>query len=491
MTDLVLVTVDSLRADHVGRYGYGRDTTPTIDAVAADGHRFANAFAHACSTRPSFPSILASSYPLMYGGFERIAPGRTLVSEALAEAGYANAGFHSNLFLSAEFGYDRGWETYFDSKTDPSVAARAKQAVKERLDQNGRLYRFLAGAVDTAEREAGVNVGSAYVLADEITDRALQWVRSRDGAGSRFLWVHYMDVHHPYVPPPRHQRPFRDEPIGEREAIQLRRKMVEDPAALTTAERSALVDLYDAEIRFADAEIGRLLSGVREAWGDDPLTIVTADHGEAFGEHGPYSHPNTFYDEVMHVPLVASLPDGTNGGGETANGAAGAAEEGGHSTVHDDLVGLLDVAPTLVDYAGGDRGGFYGHSLRGLIEDGDWPRERVVGDHEGGGERTVAIRTTDRKFIRREPTGESTEESVVAAGDDRPRGTGVHEELYDLGSDPGETTNLAGERPDERDRFRKAVAEHLRAVAATDTDLNRIEMDEAAASRLRDLGYRE
>ncbi|WP_049903043.1 sulfatase [Halococcus agarilyticus] len=484
MTDLVLVTVDSLRADHVGRYGYARDTTPTIDAVAADGHRFENAFAHACSTRPSFPSILTSSYPLMYGGFERIAPGRTLVSEPLADAGYANAGFHSNLFLSAEFGYDRGWETYFDSKTDPSVTARAKQAIKERLDENGRLYRFLAGAVDTAEREAGVNVGSAYVLADEITDRALQWVRSRAGADSRFLWVHYMDVHHPYVPPARHQQPFRDDPIGERDAIQLRRKMVEDPDDLTTTERDALVDLYDAEIRFADAEIGRLLSGIHEAWDGDPLTIVTADHGEAFGEHGPYSHPNTFYDEVMHVPLVASLPDGVDR-------AAGMGDGGDGSIVHDDLVGLLDVAPTLVDYAGGDRENFHGHSLRSLVEGGDWPRERVVGDHEGGGERTVAIRTTDRKFIRRESTGESTEGTVMAAGDDRPRGAGVHEELYDLGTDPGETTNVVAERPDERDRFREEAAEHLRAVAATDIDLGRVEMDDAAASRLRDLGYRE
>jgi len=368
------------------------------------------------------------------------------------------------------------------------MAARAKQAVKERLDENGRLYQFLAGAVDTAEREAGVNVGSAYVLADEITDRALQWARSQAGADSRFLWVHYMDVHHPYVPPARHQRPFRDEPIGEREAIQLRRKMVEDPDDLTATEHDALVDLYDAETRFADAEIGRLLSGVREAWGSDPLTIVTADHGEAFGEHGPYSHPNTFYDEVMAVPLVASLPDGAVDAGD---GAAAAAEKDKHGAVHDDLVGLLDVAPTLVDYAGGNCGDFYGHSLRNLVEGGDWPRERVVGDHEGGGERTVAIRTADRKFIRREPTGGSTEESVMAAGDDRQRGAGVYEELYDLGIDPGETTNIAAERPDERDRFREVAAEHLRVVAATDTDLDQVEMDEAAASRLRDLGYRE
>jgi arylsulfatase A-like enzyme len=495
MTDLVFVTVDSLRADHLGCYGYDRPTTPTVDALAGDGHRFENAFAHACSTRPSFPSILTSSYPLMYGGFERLSEDRTVVAEPLAAAGYTNAGFHSNLYLSSEFGYDRGWETYFDSKTDPSPAARAKQFVKDRLDDDGRLYGFLASAVETAEREAGVNVGSAYVLADDITDRALAWARSRAARdGPRFLWVHYMDVHHPYVPPERHQRAFRDDPVGEREAIQLRRKMVEDPDDLTAAERSTLADLYDAEIRFTDAEIGRLLDGVRAAWGGDPLTVVTADHGEAFGEHGPYSHPNTFYDEVMRVPLVASLPetDQASGAATDATGDA-ASSDAAAGRAHEELVGLMDVAPTFVDYGGGERpGSFHGESLRPLFEGGEWSRERVVGDHEGGGDRTVAVRTATEKYIHVERVGPDGERSVVAAGDRRERNDdGVHEELYDLRSDPGETENLAPDRPDDCEAYREVVSEHLREVAATDTDVGSVELDDGVKNRLRDLGYRE
>lgn len=310
MRDILFVTVDSLRADHIGCYGYDRPTTPTLDTLAAAGHRCENAFAHACLTRPSFPSILTSSYPLMYGGFERIANGRTLVTEPLADREYTCAGFHSNLYLSADFGYDRGWETYFDSKTDPSPTDRLKQAAKDQLDRDGRPYQPLASAVDTSERQAGVDVGSAYVLADDITDRALSWAQSRVARdGPRFLWVHYMDVHPPYVPPAEHQRHFRDTPVGEREAIQLRRKMIEDPEDLTASEHETLVDLYDSEVRFTDTEIARLLDGVREAWGGSPLPVVTADHGEAFGEHGLYSHPNNFYDEVMHVPLITSGPE--------------------------------------------------------------------------------------------------------------------------------------------------------------------------------------
>jgi len=456
VSDLLLVTVDSLRADHVGCYGYGRPTTPVLDDLAEEGHQFRHAFAHACATRGSFPAILTSSYPLMYGGFERIASERTLISEALSE--HVSGGFHSNLYLSAEFGYGRGFEMLFDSRTDPSPVDRLKQFVRDRLDEGGWLYGVLAGAVDTAERQAGVNVGSAYVRADDLTDRALKWAREHAGAHRpRFLWVHYMDVHHPYVPPPEHQRAFRDQPVGERRAIQLRRKFVENQS-LPDDERETVLDLYDAEIRFADAEFGRLLRGVRDAWDTDPVVLFTSDHGEAFGEHGRYSHPPIFYDEVMHVPLVADVGD-----------SAG--------TTHDEMVGLLDVAPTLVDYGGADRpANFYGHSFRRLIEGEAWPRDRVIGNWEDDGVRTYAVRTVDRKYISRE--------GDLAPGD-------IDEELYDLAADPGETRNLIDDGPDERASFREIVADHRETIAETTTDIEAVEMDEQVKSRLRDLGYRE
>ena len=179
MDNLLLVTVDSLRADRAGWHGYDRPTTPNLDKVVESGHVFENAFAHACSTRPSFPSILASSYPLMYGGFERIADGRTLVSEMLAEGGYRSGGFHSNLYLSADFGYDRGFETLYDSETNPSATARLRQIVKDRLNDDSLPYRLLARGFEIAERRTGANVGSAYVNADEITDRAIEWARAK------------------------------------------------------------------------------------------------------------------------------------------------------------------------------------------------------------------------------------------------------------------------------------------------------------------------
>ena len=455
MRDVLLITVDSLRADHLSAAGYERETTPCVDRLAANGHRFENAFAHACATRASFPSILTSSTALMYGGYEPLSENRTLVTEALPAA-YRAGGFHSNLYLSAEFGYSRGFDAFFDSKSDPSPAARVKGAVEERLDEDGWLYGVLSSAVDTAEKEAGINVGSAYVRADEITERAIDWAESeRDGP--RFLWTHYMDVHHPYRPPERHQRALGIDPVPEREAIRLRRKMIEAPDEITDDERETLIDLYDAEIRFTDTEIGRLVERVREAWSDDVMVIVTADHGEAFGEHGKFSHTQTFHDEMLHVPLIVDV------GGD------------GSAITHDDLVGLADVTPTIVEYAGGEQANsFVGHSLRPLLDDeGDWPREHVVGDwadgNRGGGERRFAYRDRRWKYIER----------------------GDGNVLYDLAADPGEHENVADDHPEVCERLRGVLNEHRERIASSADDLRTVEMDESTKKRLRDLGYAE
>lgn len=446
MRDLVLVTVDSLRADHVGCYGYDRDTTPNIDGLAADGQRFTNAFAHACSTRPSFPSILTSSYALMYGGFERLSSERTTVAEALSEAGYRTAGFHSNLYLSADFGYDRGFDRFYDSKSDPSPLARARQAVKTRLDQNGFVYNLLQKAFNATERRAGVELGSAYVSADEMTTMALDWARKIDD-GPRFLWVHYMDVHHPYTPPISYQRRFRDEPIDNEQAVRLRRKMLEDPEGVTEDELATLIDLYDAEIAFVDAEAARLLQGLRDLWESDPVVAFTADHGEEFLDHGRFSHAATFYDEVLHVPLV--IKDGTS-----------------VRTV-DELVGLLDLSPTLLDYARTSHPSvFLGESLH---PDVPRSRDRIIAewaDYETD-DRRFALRTHDWKYVRMEDE---------------------EERLFDLTSDPKEKRNVATEHPDKLSAFREQIDKHAERVSGTSVEA---EMDEEVRQRLRDLGYQE
>jgi arylsulfatase A-like enzyme len=307
MRDILLVTVDSLRHDHIGCYNYERETTPFLDEFAATANRFTNAFANACMTRLSFPTILTSSYPSMYGGPERMSDQRTLLAAALSAGGYETAGFHSNLYLSADFGYDRGFDEFFDSKTDPNAGLRLKEAVKERIDEDGWLHNALSRVFDKLELRAGIRVGTPYVDAEAITDRAISWVETTwDAESPRFLWTHYMDPHHPYVPPAEHQCVFRDDPIDDRQAIKLRRKMMEAPESVTEQELACLIDLYDGEIRYTDSQIEQLVTAVTEAWGEDTIVIITSDHGDEFREHGGFSHTATFYDEVVHVPLLVA-----------------------------------------------------------------------------------------------------------------------------------------------------------------------------------------
>jgi len=451
MKDVLLITIDSLRADHIGCLGYERDTTPIIDDFAAGSHSFDNAFAHACSTRPSFPSIMSSTHALMHGGFEMMTDRRTMVAEVFDDGGYETAGFHSNLYLSADFGYDRGFDTFYDSKTDPSLTARVRQRVRDTLDSDSFLYQFLASAFDTAERQAGINIGSAYETATDLTDRALKWVKQQSTDGPRFLWVHYMDVHHPYVPPAEYQRAFRDSPISESRSIQLRRKMIEEPKTVTDSELQDIIDLYDAEIRYTDAEIGRLIEEVEAAWGTDPLTVITADHGEEFLDHGQFSHYTHFYDEVMQVPLFID----------------GVPESGSHN----ELVGLQDVPATLIDYAELPKpDSWQGWSLRKLLDGESWPRTHVIGDwSDRDGEFRYGYRDTEWKFVRRDSG----------------------EELYYLPDDPKERQNLIDEKPDAAKRLGAKIDEHERAIAATTSEQVEVEMDEDVKSRLRDLGYKE
>mgnify|MGYP000468817646 CR=1 FL=1 len=451
MHDVLLLTVDSLRADHVGAYGYDRDTTPNIDHLAERGAVFNNTFANATFTRASFPAILTSSYPLMYGGYERVSPDRTIISEVLDQAGYATAGFHSNLFMSKEFGYGRGFDAFYDSRPDPSYGARLKQFVKDRLDPDGWLYQRLASGVNRAERNVGVNFGSFYTEAEELTDLAVDWIHETEASGPRFIWAHYMDPHHPYVPPDQFQRQFRDELISRRESLQLRRKMMEEPEAISPNERQKLIDLYDAEIRYTDEQIGRLVGTATDAWGERPTVIVTADHGEEFGEHGQYSHNRTFFDEVLKVPLVV---DGWGGDSE-----------------YDDLVASMDIPATIAAAATDEiPDNYFGHDLRTLLSDGEWDRSHVISEVDSDdtlGE--FSVRTDSWKYIQK-PDVES---------------------IYDLETDLSETENLIDKESGRVQEFQTVVESHEEDIRRTESDLDSVEMDDATEQRLRNLGYRE
>jgi arylsulfatase A-like enzyme len=381
----------------------------------------------------------------MYGGFEQIQSDRTLVSEPLSAAGYRTAGFHSNPYLSADFGYDKGWDQFFEGSETESLLARLRGYARDRLDDDGLIYKTLKKLYDGTERQTGIEVGSMYVTADDLTDQAIAWSNEvADSNDSRFLWIHYMDVHHPYVPPTEHQLAFRDEPISDRRSIKLRRKMLEQPADVTDTELADIIDLYDAEIRFVDSEISRLVDHIRDVWCETTV-VFTADHGEEFRDHGRFSHYGTFYDEVVHVPFV--FDDGGEGGQR-----------------HEEMVGLLDVSPTVLDCAGVDQPESYlGHSICRIVDGEPWPRTGVRSFRY--------CRTPDWKYIGNRSTDSGA--------------------LYDLTADPGETMSVAEDHPETLAELQASVAEVRELIRDSEQETDDVEMNEDIRNRLQALGYTE
>jgi arylsulfatase A-like enzyme len=253
--NLILVTIDTLRADHLGCYGYPRPTSPAIDALAADGALFENGWAHAPSTRYSMPAIASGRWPSAITWDEsiwwpRLAPAVRTTAQALHELGYFNAGMFSFSYFAIgdHRGFERGMDLY---RSDRAVL---HVAVNGPMESRGSSSR-------------------------EMTDDAIAFVDEHT-TGRFFLWLHYYDPHLGY------ERHAEVPDFG-----------------------SARVDLYDGEIRFTDLHFGRLLAHLRESglW-DRTALILTGDHGEGFGEHGVTEHGFDLYTAQTKVPFIVRVP---------------------------------------------------------------------------------------------------------------------------------------------------------------------------------------
>ena len=282
---VVLVSVDALRADHLGCHGYHRDTSPTIDAFAAAGTRFSRAHSPSSHTREAVPSLLSGQYPSVAttDGFRRDTP---TIGKLLQGTTARSAGIHSNPFVSEGFGFADGFDHFDD---DMFIGSHWLTALAQR-------------ALDKVRNRH-------YARAETITDRGLSFLESQavDGSRSTFTWLHYMDVHGPYEPPEQFRKRYGADPISSRDAAKLYKQAIKRPESITADQRQQLIDLYDAELRYFDASFRQLLTGLqRLGIADETLILLTADHGEAFGEHGYYEHPRQLPHELTHVPLIAA-----------------------------------------------------------------------------------------------------------------------------------------------------------------------------------------
>jgi arylsulfatase len=287
--NVVLVTLDAVRADHLSSHGYDRETTPFLDEFAAEGARFTRAYSASSHTREAIPSILTGRYPTeaVDDQFRRNAD---TVAERL-HGGFETAGFHSNPFVSRAYGFDQGFDTFDDD-----------------LHLGGnRLFALAQRAFDKLRNRH-------YARAHEINERSLSWLDSLSGHRPFLLWNHYMDPHGPYEAPAEYQRRFHGEAISRKQSTKLYHRAIKNPDSITETERDHLVDLYDAEIAYTDDQLEAFF-GALEDRGllEESLVLLTADHGDAFGENGYYEHPRYLHDGLVHVPLVVSGPGVTRG----------------------------------------------------------------------------------------------------------------------------------------------------------------------------------
>ena len=425
--NIIVITVDALRADHLGVYGYSRPTSPAIDAFAKEAVVVSDGISQAPYTKASMASFLTGLYPTTHKAFttnvaiprlmangvgksalpstDILSPQFLTLPEALRNAGYETFAITSNPYLISDFGFAQGFEH----------------------------FHFVT--------ERGDFASARFVLAEAM--------KAVDGRSKRpfFLWVHLMEPHSPYAPPEPYRSMFP--PLTPPQPIDV--SVIPDWIRIGDSRDLNLYKArYDGEIRAADAAIGIFFEELRRRrlW-DRTLTVVTADHGESFMEHGVLEHNTWLYDELVHVPLIIRIP--------------GAAPRRAHTQMQ-----LVDLYPTLARVAGAKvPNGLHGRDrlldLQGRAAQKSYAYSEVVGSR-------FSIRTPDWKYI-----------SSLQGG----------RQLFDLKVDPREQNNLARQQP-ERVRQLERVLQRVVAMAVKSGQSVRGQSSPVAPEvleRLRSLGY--
>ncbi len=472
--NVILISIDTLRADHLSCYGYGRPTTPGIDGFAASAVLYRNASSTASFTLPAHASMMTGQFPSSHGAtyqnrdpgsftLRGIRPGSPMLAEILRERGYDTAAFVSGPLLSRHFGFDRGFRIY-DDRYDRLQSAR------ERLFARSFLFRVLyrLGVFSDRDLDAQRTAGEVNPLMDD-------WLAKRRGSTRPFfLFVHYWDPHGPYAPP----APLDERPDGTpiRVDYDMDRLLIGD-YTYTPEALADLITLYDGEIQWVDRHVAALLDRLRaNRLLDGALVILTADHGESFGEHDHWEHSRVLYEDVLHVPFIMKLPGERDGG----------------RVVEDVVAQPTDILPTVLAEAGIQTPPeVEGRNLLAFLEpDGDAGASGQAESHVRG--RGLAFAELDRNVDWPERWGARFDRDLVSARTLRYKyihsSTG-EEELYDLRTDPGELTNLASVDPSAASAMRQLVEAWRKALSIASPDERQEQIDEGLLENLRSLGY--
>ncbi|WEL16839.1 Arylsulfatase A [Halorhabdus sp. SVX81] len=475
-SNVVLITVDSLRADALGAYDGGQHT-PVMDGIAERGTVFEHAFANGNWTPFSFPSMLASRPVFADSDRVGIADSPSLAS-VLSEAGVATAGFNAaNGFLTSQWGYDEGFDEF-----EPFVASVGSSIYSRYLATHPTVEAWLQFAASPLRRigswlrretDARPFLDTSRMF--DVEHAAQSFLE--DTSEPFFLWIHYMDAHTPYVPAPRYIRDVSSDLFGTHRMLHAhaRTGLGWEVGERTLAD---LRTLYQAAVRQIDASVGRVLETLSEAGvADETAVMLAGDHGEEFQDHGHLAHYPKLYDELIRVPLLVDVP-------------------GTPARRVDRQVGLDSIPPTVADLLSVDaHPAWEGHSLVPTLLDGELPADEplvsitVRGEEVTSqpiprslddGELLVSVRDREWTYIENVDTGAT--------------------ELYHRPSDPTQQDDRSADMTDEERRivedFADIVGEHASRIrggaagsaeAGAETDA---EVDDDLQTRLKALGYR-
>ena len=419
--NVVLITIDSLRADRLSCLGYHRSLTPNLDKIAEKGCLCTQAISVGSNTRDSFPGIFASTYPFIFlklndRPYMQLPRECITITEILKENGYNTLAVNSNPLLTFYREYWRG----FDVCDDPL-----------REKSRSRVFFYIRVVSKIAKSRIKREPYLPYPLPERVGNRALSLLKQTPEPF--FLWIHHMSVHVPYYPPVKFLNKIPTANISYSKMRALNNKFRETPHEVSKADRLEIIDLYDAEVMNVDNHIGEFmeqLEGMNINF-DNTYFIITSDHGDEFGEHGGFGHSEKLYDELIRVPLVIAGP-GLNPRKITKQ------------------VSLLNLPPTILSVAiNGKYPDFLGHDLLALMKYDRDGEEYVICEGCERGKPPNNHRARDKKIACRTHAWKYIYNN---------NGT---EELYDLRHDPEEKSNLKNFEVNVAEDLKQRIFKHL------------------------------
>jgi len=404
-SNIIIISIDTLRADEVGCINPTSDLTPNIDKFAKTGKIFLNCFSQGPRTPSSFPSLMTSTYPLMFGGYtDKGISRRVSITEILQKNGYSTAGFTSNAFHARPYGYHKGFDFYYDGlEKKRGWALDTLDSIRRKNENVAIIIRRIFGKLKIVLSpfiNLKLSPKDPYIAAEKILALANEYMRKTTGVF--FLWVHIMDAHVPY--------PNGDDKITAKMLLHCKGEY-----QFSVEEISELRKQRIAQIRYIDEKIGEFINKLKaDNFYDNTYIIICSDHGEEFLEHGNLGHEDKLYDELIHVPLIANIGNGKFKG----------------------LCENLDIAPTIAQLAGIEQPKIFMGKPLGTKKEEIFAEVLDV----FSGHNKICVRTKKWKLIHNSDMGST--------------------ELYDLEKDPKEKKDISSSNPKIVDELMDKIKTH-------------------------------